>query len=105
MGAGVSFYDEVYAVVESIPKGKVSTYGQIALRLGRPRASRAVGYALHVNPRPGVVPCHRVVNRQGRLAPAFAFGGEDAQRRLLEAEGVAVSPDGFVDLTVYLWKD
>lgn len=100
----MSFYDEVYAAVESIPKGKVATYGHIALLLGRPRASRAVGYALHVNPRPGIVPCHRVVNRQGRLAPAFAFGGEDAQRRLLEAEGVTVSPDGFVDLTVYLWN-
>ena len=53
---------------------------------------------------PGVVPCHRVVNREGRLAPAFAFGGVDEQRRMLEAEGVAVSPEGYVDMAQHLWR-
>ena len=48
-------------------------------------AARAVGNALHVNPEPVVVPCHRVVNASGKLAPWFAFGGLNAQKRLLES--------------------
>lgn len=98
----MSFYDRVYEAVCRIPKGKVATYGQIAMLAGSPRASRVVGYALHVNPKPGVIPCHRVVNREGRLAPSFAFGGTDAQQRLLEGEGVSVQ-DGYVDLKRFGW--
>ena len=98
----MNFFERVYEAVCRIPKGKVATYGQIALLAGNPKASRVVGYALHVNPRPGVIPCHRVVNREGRLAPAFAFGGSDAQRLLLEGEGVEVGENG-VDLKRYLW--
>ncbi|NLZ25254.1 MAG: MGMT family protein [Clostridiales bacterium] len=97
----MSFYDRVYEVVKMIPKGKVATYGQIARALGSPKASRAVGYALHFNPSPGAIPCHRVVRRDGRLASAFAFGGEEAQKELLEKEGVFVSDDFFVDLSRY----
>ena len=63
-----------------------------------------VGYALHVNPMPGIIPCHRVVNREGRTAPAFAFGGADVQRQLLEAEGVIFEVDGRVDLEKYGMK-
>ncbi|MGI6152617.1 MAG: MGMT family protein [Christensenellaceae bacterium] len=98
-----SFYEKVYEIVESIPRGKVTSYGQIARMLGSPRAARVVGYALHQNPRPGVTPCHRVVNREGRLAPGFAFGGLDEQRHLLEAEGVRVE-NGYVDTKVYGWN-
>lgn len=98
-----NFFNRVYENVMLIPKGKVATYGQIAAMCGNPRSSRAVGYALHVNPRPGVIPCHRVVNREGRLAPGFAFGGSGAQRALLESEGVKVDEDK-VDLSVYLWN-
>ncbi len=99
----MSFYNSVYNIVLKIPKGKVCTYGDIARLCGSPRASRAVGYALHVNPQPGVIPCHRVVNRFGRLAPAFAFGGTDEQRKLLESEGVFVSEENLVDLRQFLW--
>lgn len=99
------FFQSVYEYLKTVPKGKVVTYGQIAYAVGAPRMSRQVGYALHANPQPGIIPCHRVVNRFGRLAPAFAFGGLDEQRRALEAEGVAVSDDGFVDLTVYQWNN
>lgn len=94
-------FERIYDVVKSIPEGKVATYGQVAALAGNPRWSRVVGYALHVNPQPGVIPCHRVVNREGRTAPAFAFGGEDVQRRLLEAEGIVFEPDGRVDLEKY----
>ncbi|MCI8497452.1 MAG: MGMT family protein [Clostridiales bacterium] len=99
----MSFYDTVYSVVRQIPKGKVATYGQIAALCHSPRASRAVGYALHANPMPGVIPCHRVVNREGRLAPAFAFGGPDIQKQLLLEEGVDVTKDYHVPLDRYLW--
>lgn len=100
----MSFYDKVYEQVVKIPKGKVATYGQIAFLCGSPRASRAVGYALHFNPRPGEIPCHRVVNRYGGLAPRFAFGGAEAQRILLEGEGVEVRGDDTVDIEKYLWQ-
>ena len=102
MAEGKTF-QKVYEIVRQIPKGKVTTYGQIACLIGNPRLSRAVGYALHINPEPGVIPCHRVVNAAGRLAPGFAFGGQDEQRRLLESEGVAVSPEGFVEMKRYAW--
>ena len=98
----MSFYDRVYEVVKKIPEGKVATYGQIAAALGSPKASRAVGDAVHFNPSPGIIPCHRVVNRYGRLAPAFACGGIDVQKRLLGAEGVEVDGDYTVDLDKYL---
>ena len=78
----MSFYDVVYEQVKKIPKGKVATYGQIAFLCGSPRASRAVGYALHFNPDPDSIPCYRVVNRFGGLAPAFAFGGREVEKAL-----------------------
>lgn len=85
-----TMYEKIYDAVMTIPKGKVATYGQIAALAGNGGAARVVGNALHVNPAPGVIPCHRVVNAQGRLAPNFAFGGDGEQQRLLEAEGVEV---------------
>ena len=98
------FFDKVYEKVMLIPEGKVATYGMIAAMCGNPRCSRAVGYALHVNPLPGIVPCHRVANREGRLAPAFAFGGSEVQRDMLEKEGVEVNGE-YVDLSKYLWRE
>ena len=100
----MSFFEKVYEVVKKIPKGRVATYGQIACLAGSPRSARQVGYALHVNPEPFVIPCHRVVNRFGSLAPAFAFGGVEVQAALLRDEGVEVTDDGFVDLEKYIWK-
>ena len=96
-------FERIYAVVRKIPRGRVATYGQVALLAGNPRWSRVVGYALHVNPDPEGIPCFRVVNRFGETSPAFAFGGEDRQRWLLEAEGVAFTADGRVDLSRYGW--
>ena len=94
-------FEKIYEVVKNIPKGKVATYGQVAMLSGNPRWSRVVGYALHVNPQPGVIPCHRVVNRFGETSKAFAFGGEDIQRKLLEEEGIVFGKDGKIDLTKY----
>ena len=97
------FADKVYEYLKTVPAGMVVTYGMIARAIGRPRASRQVGNALHHNPTPVVIPCHRVVNREGRLAPEFAFGGTDMQAALLKAEGVEVT-GGYVDLDKYLWR-
>lgn len=94
-------FEKIYEVVKSIPEGRVATYGQVALLAGNPRWARVVGYALHVNPEPGVIPCHRVVNREGRVAPGFAFGGEGVQRQLLESEGIVFETDGRIDLEKY----
>ena len=91
-------FEKIYEQVKKIPKGKVATYGQIALMAGNPRWSQIVGYALHSNPEPGVIPCHRVVNKEGKLAKAFAFGGENAQRNLLINEGVIFLDEDTVDL-------
>lgn len=82
----------VYDIVRKIPAGKVMSYGDVAKQAGL-GSPRVVGNCLHKNPYPHSVPCHRVVNAQGRLAPAFAFGGPDRQRSLLEQEGVTFNRD------------
>lgn len=95
----MNVFERVYDAVSLIPKGKVTTYGAIARFIGI-RNARIVGYALHVNPKPYVIPCHRVVNAKGELSKAFAFGGENVQCSLLIDEGVQVV-DGKVDLAEY----
>lgn len=97
-------FEKIYDVVSRIPKGKVATYGIVARMAGNPRWSRVVGYALHNNPAPGVIPCHRVVNREGKVAEGFAFGGSAIQRKMLEDEGIVFEADGHIDLEKYLWK-
>lgn len=97
-------FEKIYEQVRRIPRGKVATYGMIAALAGNPHWSQIVGYALHSNPEPGAIPCHRVVNRFGATAAAFVFGGGDRQRELLEAEGVKFRADGTVDLARYLWN-
>ena len=97
-------FDKIYDVVKKIPKGKVCTYGCVAAMAGNPRWSRVVGYALHVNPEPGKIPCHRVVTRNGEESKAFAFGGENMQRLLLAEEGIEFLEDGRVDLKRFIWQ-
>ncbi len=99
----MTVFEKIYEQVRKIPRGKVATYGQIAMLAGNPRWARAVGYALHANPDPASIPCYRVVNRFGGLAPAFAFGGLDKQAELLRADGIEVREDNTVDLEQYLW--
>ncbi|MVB10956.1 DNA base-flipping protein [Caprobacter fermentans] len=91
-----TFYQRVYRIVSEIPAGSVMTYGQIAFYAGKPRAARFVGRAMRLAP-PGL-PCHRVVGKNGALAPAEAFGGPGAQRALLEREGIAFLPGGRVNM-------
>ena len=84
-------FERVYAAVRLIPRGSVATYGQIARAIGNPRLSR-------VNPEPGVIPCHRVVRRDGAVSPAFAFGGSNRQVELLKNEGVGFTDESHVDM-------
>ena len=97
-----TFKDQVFEIVKKIPKGKVTTYGEIALKLGKLRGARQVGWALHQNKEGSGVPCHRVVDRNGRLAPNFAFDGAIEQKRRLEAEGVSFRDEMHVELIVSL---
>lgn len=99
-----STFNRIYAVVKRIPRGKVATYGQVARLAGNPRWARVVGYALHVNPDPDGIPCYRVVNRDGRPSPAFAFGGFQEQVYLLEKDGVEFNSDGNVIMEKYQWN-
>ena len=98
-----NFNSAVYAAVKHIPKGNVLCYGDVARLVGAPRCARQVGWALHKNPQPGVIPCHRVVFKDGTICSGFAFGGAAAQTALLESEGVEVK-DGKVDMNKYRWK-
>ena len=96
-------FEKIYTVVKRIPKGKVASYGTVAAMAGNPRWARVVGYALHVNPEPIAIPCHRVVTKDGSISAAFAFGGENMQRLLLSEEGIEFLPDGSVDMKKYAW--
>ena len=115
-----NFKDRVYEIVKKVPKGKVTTYGEVAQVLGKVRWARQVGWALHQNKqslrsssfdklrtaglKDSNVPCHRVVDRNGRLAPNFAFNGAKEQRRRLEVEGVEFVDRAHVDLEKCLWQ-
>jgi methylated-DNA-protein-cysteine methyltransferase-like protein len=103
-GRKQGFFDRVYALVSRIPYGRVATYGQIARMLGAPRAARIVGWAMHDNPHGSRVPCHRVIQRGGTCSPNFHIGDPEAQRRLLEEEGVQFLLGGRVDLEVHQWR-
>lgn len=95
-------YEKVYKLVRKIPEGKVTTYGIIAKKLAF--SPRFVGHALHLNPDANKTPCHRVVNRDGRLAFGYAFGGEGIQKEKLEKEGIEFIDKTHVDLKNHLFQ-
>lgn len=98
----MSFFQDVYKIVKRIPSGKVATYGEIARAL-ESRDARRIGWALHANNDPRI-PCHRVVDRNGRLAPNFAFDGATEQRRRLQSEGVRFRDEMHVDLAKHMLR-
>ena len=98
------FFDRVYEIVKQIPRGKVTTYGAVAKLAVSPRASRQVGWALHNNPQPGIIPCHRVVFKDGSLTNGFAFGGRDVQKGMLVAEGVGFCEEYKADIKNFIWE-
>ncbi len=92
------FAKKVYFLVRGIPLGKVMTYGQIAQQLGKPKASRVVGSVLHRNSDP-TLPCHRVVNKDGRVALNYKFGGWREQKRKLGEEGIKFKDKMSIDFS------
>jgi methylated-DNA-protein-cysteine methyltransferase-like protein len=94
-----SVYQRIYAEVRRIPRGRVSTYGGIARRLGGCSA-RQVGYAMAALPEGSRVPWHRVINHKGEIS---LREGAARQRALLEAEGVIFNPRGRIDLSLAGW--
>ena len=100
----MNFFGRVYEIVKNIPRGKVLSYGDVARLAGCPRLSRQVGYALHSNPNPDEIPCHRVVFSDGSVSSGFAFGGPEVQRAMLEAEGIEFSADGKIDMKKFGWE-
>jgi len=99
----LKLFEQVYEIVRRIPAGKVMTYGQIALQLNRRISPKVVGWALHAN-KDLNTPCHRVVDRNGRLAPNFAFDGWREQRNRLLAEGVGFKDEMHVDIEKFLFR-
>lgn len=87
-------FERIYDEVRKIPKGKVATYGEIAGKAGT--TPRIVGFALHGNPDPKNIPCHRVVFKDGSLSPGYVFGGIGKQKELLRKEGVLFNQAGKV---------
>lgn len=94
MASGV--FTRIYEEVKKIPKGEVSTYGEISRKVGT--TPRVVGFALHKNPDPENIPCHRVVFKDGSLSPGYVFGGADKQKSTLVNEGVTFIPKGKVKI-------
>jgi methylated-DNA-protein-cysteine methyltransferase-like protein len=94
----------IHAVVRRIPRGRVATYGQVALLAGLARQARLVGYALHALPGRSDVPWQRVVNARGAVSPRREPGWDALQRALLEREGVRFDARGRIDLVRQGWR-
>ena len=99
-----NFFQLVYQVVKLIPYGRVTNYGAIARYLGSPQSSRMVGWALNsTHNQTGMIPAHRVVNRNGLLTGKVHFGGHSVMQQLLENEGIRVEDDKIVDFEKIFW--
>lgn len=99
-------YRAIYAVVASIPKGMVATYGQVACLAGLPGRARLVGYALRALPDKSTIPWYRVVNAQGRISlrSGGSFCAETEQQLRLEHEGVNFDDGNHISLGRFLWR-
>ena len=95
---GSEFQARVWHALTKIPYGKTISYGEIAREVNSPKAVRAVGGAVGANLFSIIIPCHRVVKRDGEVSSAFAFGGANRQVELLKAEGVGFLDDSHADM-------
>lgn len=103
----ISFFKNVYALVKKVPKGKVTSYGRIAALLGKPRAARAVGYALNTlsKDQEQKVPWQRVINSQGKISFRGDTGRSILQKKILEDEGIKFNSAETIDLKIFGWPD
>ena len=98
----MKFNEKVYKAVNQIPKGKVTSYGFIAIFIGKPRAARQVGWALASLPYN--IPWWRVINAKGYISIKNRCASKDEQKELLENDGVEVFDDYTIDLNKYIWR-
>ncbi|MBN1624064.1 MAG: MGMT family protein [Clostridia bacterium] len=98
------FDERIYKLALLVPKGNVASYGQLAAMAGKPQNSRAVGRAMKNAPSGHDIPCHRVVNQNGEIAPSHVFESKKHQRAMLEAEGVVFKSNGKIDMKKSQWK-
>lgn len=100
-----TFYGKVYDIVKQIPFGKVTSYGHIALLIGKPNAARAVGYALKAIPLElkDEIPWHRVINSKGEISIKNKPGADILQKKNLEEEGIVFENGSKVDLNKFGW--
>jgi len=97
------FFEDVYAVVRLIPKGRVTNYGAIAKYLGVARSARVVGWAMNAAHNLPDVPAQRVVNRLGMLSGKMHFETPSTMEALLKADGVEVKEDCVVNFKDVFW--
>ena len=95
--------EKIYELLLEIPKCKVTTYKEIAIKLGNKKLCRHVGNVLHKNPSESKYPCYKVVSSNGKLSNNYAFGGIEKQKEKLEKENIKVT-NGKVNLNKYLFK-
>lgn len=97
-------FQKILSVVQTIPEGKVATYGQIARIAGIPKNARQVGYALHGVSEGTDIPWHRIINTKGQISFPVDSSNYAIQRALLEAEGIRFSLQSRISLKKYQWK-
>ena len=86
--SGTNFQKKVWNEIKKIPKGRTTSYKQIAIAIGHPKAARAVANACGKNPNPIITPCHRVIASDGTIGGYSAEGGVNTKRALFAKEGV-----------------
>lgn len=102
MSKKITYRDMVFDIVNQIPAGKVTSYGQISKMIPGCTA-RMVGYALASLPNDSGVPWQRVINSKGKISPHGAGFGSAMQRALLEQEGIIFKEDNSIDVNIYGW--
>jgi len=100
------FAQSVYDVVKLVPEGKITTYKQISIKLGKKGSSQAIGQALRINPFAPIVPCHRVVNSDGSLGGYFGIKNNNDKVNMLKKEGINIdiTTMNVINLDDYLYK-
>ncbi|MEE9349243.1 MAG: MGMT family protein [Flavobacteriaceae bacterium] len=98
-----NFFEKVYVIVQQIPYGKVTSYGEIAKCLGMPKSARMVGWAMNAAHNKPNIPAHRVVNKQGLLTGKHHFDGTNLMQQLLESEGIEIKHNKICNLDLVFW--
>ncbi len=91
----MSLEQQVYKKLTEVPQGKVTTYGELAKAVGLKNGQRIIGQIMKKNPYPAIIPCHRVVNSDGKVG-GYAYG-EDVKTNMLQKEGIKIQNGKILD--------